>query len=135
MGEHIRLGRVATATRSIRRWWVPKVEFDPLDLTRIEVRLAGAPMGLTALHRIGRHSHPKAKPETPTAPSKPCHEWAAVRPTFPRVGGWRGDATNWQLTVPNTVDELLREAEIAERLRGSIPSPIVTVTNCALRHW
>jgi len=73
VGEHIRLGRVATATRSTRRWWVAKVElvFDPLDLTRIEVRLAGAPMGLTASHRIGRHSHPKAKPEPPTAPPKP----------------------------------------------------------------
>ena len=45
--------------------------FDPLDLTRIEVRLAGAPMGLTASHRIGRHSHPKAIPETPAAPPKP----------------------------------------------------------------
>ena len=45
-----------------------KVElvFDPFDLTRIEVRLAGAPMGLAIPHHIGRHSHPKAKPETPT---------------------------------------------------------------------
>ena len=50
-----------------------KVElvFDPFDLTRIEVRLAGAPMGLAIPHHIGRHSHPKAKPETPTAPPKP----------------------------------------------------------------
>ncbi|GAB4961747.1 hypothetical protein MAHJHV55_17740 [Mycobacterium avium subsp. hominissuis] len=47
------------------------VGVDPLDLTRIEVRLAGAPMGLTASHRIARHSHPKAKPEAPTAPSRP----------------------------------------------------------------
>ena len=50
-----------------------KVElvFDPFDLTRIEVRLAGAPMGLAIPHHIGRHSHPKAKPETPTAPPQP----------------------------------------------------------------
>ena len=50
-----------------------KVElvFDPFDLTRIEVRLAGAPMGLAIPHHIGRHSHPKAKPETPTTPPKP----------------------------------------------------------------
>jgi putative transposase len=50
-----------------------KVElvFDPFDLTRIEVRLAGVPMGLAIPHHIGRHSHPKAKPETPTAPPKP----------------------------------------------------------------
>ncbi|AMC51846.1 transposase [Mycobacterium tuberculosis variant bovis BCG] len=50
-----------------------KVElvFDPFDLTRIEVRLAGAPMGRAIPYHIGRHSHPKAKPETPTAPPKP----------------------------------------------------------------
>jgi putative transposase len=38
--------------------------FDPFDLTNIEVRLAGKPMGLAIPHRIGRHAHPKAKPET-----------------------------------------------------------------------
>ncbi|BDB42148.1 hypothetical protein MKCMC460_34270 [Mycobacterium sp. 20KCMC460] len=50
-----------------------KVElvFDPFDLTRIEVRLAGVPMGLAIPHHISRHSHPKAKPETPTAPTQP----------------------------------------------------------------
>ncbi|SCL15416.1 DDE-type integrase/transposase/recombinase [Micromonospora inyonensis] len=38
--------------------------FDPFDLTNIEVRLAGKPMGLAIPHHIGRHAHPKAKPET-----------------------------------------------------------------------
>jgi putative transposase len=28
-------------------------------------------MGLAVPHHIGRHSHPKARPETPTAPPKP----------------------------------------------------------------
>jgi putative transposase len=43
--------------------------FDPFDLTNIEVRLQGKPVGLAVPHRIGRHAHPKAKPETPeTAP-------------------------------------------------------------------
>jgi hypothetical protein len=45
--------------------------FDPFDLTRNEVRLAGAPMGLAIPHHIGRHTHPKAKPETPSAPTQP----------------------------------------------------------------
>lgn len=46
--------------------------FDPFDLVSIEVRLAGAPMGLAIPHRIARHSHPKARPETPeAAPPKP----------------------------------------------------------------
>jgi putative transposase len=39
--------------------------FDPFDLTQIEVRHHGAPKGLAIPHRIGRHSHPKARPETP----------------------------------------------------------------------
>lgn len=42
--------------------------FDPFDLTNIEVRLGGKPMGLAIPHRIGRHAHPKAKPETPEPP-------------------------------------------------------------------
>lgn len=39
-----------------------KVElvFDPFDLTRIEVRHGGNPMGLAVPRVIGRHSHPKA---------------------------------------------------------------------------
>ena len=39
--------------------------FDPFDLTRIEVRLRGVPAGTAVPHRIGRHAHPKARPETP----------------------------------------------------------------------
>ena len=42
--------------------------FDPFDLTTIEVRLDGKPQGLAIPHRIGRHAHPKARPETPTPP-------------------------------------------------------------------
>lgn len=42
--------------------------FDPFDLATIEVRLNGAPKGLAIPHRIGRHAHPKARPETPPPP-------------------------------------------------------------------
>jgi putative transposase len=45
--------------------------FDPFDLSQIEVRHHGAPMGLAIPHRIGRHSHPKARPETPHETPKP----------------------------------------------------------------
>lgn len=45
--------------------------FDPFDLTTIEVRHHGKPMGLAIPHRIGRHTHPKARPETPPAPPPP----------------------------------------------------------------
>jgi len=42
--------------------------FDPFDLTTIEVRVAGVPAGTAVPHHIGRHAHPKARPETPVAP-------------------------------------------------------------------
>jgi len=43
--------------------------FDPFDLTRVEVRWNGRPSGLATPHQVSRHSHPKAKPETPAAPA------------------------------------------------------------------
>ena len=39
--------------------------FDPFDLTRIQVRLRGVPAGTAIPHRIGRHAHLKARPESP----------------------------------------------------------------------
>jgi putative transposase len=49
-----------------------KVElvFDPFDLTSIEVRWQGRTAGHAIPHVIGRHAHPKARPEQP-APSAP----------------------------------------------------------------
>jgi putative transposase len=77
--EHRRVTKTATVSLHGNRYEVDgslvgrKVElvFDPFDLTRIEVRSQGVPMGLAVPHHIGRHSHPKAKPETPVTPSKP----------------------------------------------------------------
>jgi putative transposase len=37
--------------------------FDPFDLSHIEVRHNGKPMGLATAQVIGRHAHPKARPE------------------------------------------------------------------------
>ncbi len=44
-----------------------KVEliFDPFDLTALEVRLHGQPVGDAVPHVIGRHVHPNATPDTP----------------------------------------------------------------------
>ncbi len=39
--------------------------FDPFDLTTIAVRLRCVPAGTAIPHRIARHSHLKARPETP----------------------------------------------------------------------
>ena len=48
-----------------------KVElvFDPFDLTSIEVRWQGNPAGQATPHVIGRHAHPKARPEQPAPPA------------------------------------------------------------------
>jgi putative transposase len=37
--------------------------FDPFDLTRIDVRLRGQPMGAAVPQHIGRHAHPAARPD------------------------------------------------------------------------
>ncbi|MGH8996201.1 MAG: DDE-type integrase/transposase/recombinase [Acidimicrobiales bacterium] len=46
--------------------------FDPFDLTRIEVRWAGRPMGNAVPHTIGRHVHPAARPEPDVEPPPPA---------------------------------------------------------------
>ena len=50
-----------------------KVElvFDPFDLTAVEVRYGSRPFGQAAVFRIGRHSHPKARPEQPACQPPP----------------------------------------------------------------
>ena len=45
--------------------------FDPFDMTDIAVRHHGQPVGKAIPHTIGRHSHPKARPETVDAPPAP----------------------------------------------------------------
>ena len=48
-----------------------EVVFDPFDLTTVEVRYQGRPMGLAVPHRIGRHVHPNARPDLPPPPASP----------------------------------------------------------------
>lgn len=51
-----------------------KVElvFDPFDLTQIEVRWSGRPMGTAVPVTIGRHAHPAARPEPGVEPPPPA---------------------------------------------------------------
>ena len=48
-----------------------EVVFDPFDLTTLEVRYQGRPMGHAVPHRIGRHVHPHARPDLPPPPASP----------------------------------------------------------------
>ena len=43
--------------------------FDPFDLSILEVRWQGRPAGQAIPHVIGRHAHPKARPEQPVPPA------------------------------------------------------------------
>lgn len=45
-----------------------EVVFDPFALDTVEIRFQGRTMGNGVPHRIGRHSHPKARAETVAAP-------------------------------------------------------------------
>ena len=41
----------------------------PFDLTVLQIRWNGAPHGIAVPRKVGRHSHPKAKPEDLAAPA------------------------------------------------------------------
>ncbi len=60
--------------------------FDPFDLTRIELRYHGRPMGQAVPHRIGRHVHRKARP----GPTRRRATAGADRDRLPAAG--RGPA-------------------------------------------
>lgn len=45
-----------------------EVVFDPFDLTALDVRFQGRPMGTAIPHKISRHIHPDAHPEIAPAP-------------------------------------------------------------------
>jgi putative transposase len=60
--------------------------FDPFDLTRIDVRYHGRSTGQAIPHRIGRHVHPKARPDTvPPPPAPTTSNWSRpnTEPTSP----------------------------------------------------
>ena len=46
--------------------------FDPFDLEDIEVRYDGRSFGKAVAFKIGRHSHPKARPEQPGGQPPPA---------------------------------------------------------------
>lgn len=71
--EHRTVTKTATVSLHGNRYQVDpmltgrRVElvFDPFDLTVITVRADGVDAGKALPHQISRHSHPKARPETP----------------------------------------------------------------------
>ena len=101
--------------------------FDPFDLTQIEVRVDGTPMGLAIPHRISRHAHPKARPETsPAPPPTPTGiDYAALIDTahhadlargvnYAALTATSGQATEINYEIPGQLD-LLTGAEATTR--------------------
>ena len=88
--------------------------FDPFDLTGIEVRWQGSPAGQAIPHVIGRHAHPKARPEQPVppAPATGIDYMALIDATHDaRLAGaaisFAGLADAGQLPGQMTIDEAL----------------------------
>jgi putative transposase len=88
--------------------------FDPFDLTGIEVRWQGNPAGQAVPHVIGRHAHPKARPEQPVppAPATGIDYMALIDATHDaRLAGaaisFAGLADAGQLPGQMTIDEAL----------------------------
>lgn len=52
--------------------------FDPFDLERIEVRFQGRPVGDAVPVRIGRHTHPNARPEAKEPPASTGIDYLAM---------------------------------------------------------
>ena len=52
--------------------------FDPFDLTAIEVRFAGRAMGAGVARVIGRHTHPRARPEAAAPPATTGIDYLAL---------------------------------------------------------
>jgi putative transposase len=82
--------------------------FDPYDLTTIEVRFEGRPMGTAVPLRIGTHTHPKARPEAAPVPAPTGIDYlglmtGAGRPSFRAARSttrrWARTATTDTMTI------------------------------------
>jgi putative transposase len=97
-----------------------KVEliFDPFDLTGIEVRWQGSPAGQAIPHVIGRHAHPKARPEQPPpAPATGIDYIGLIDAAHD--ARLAGDAISFAgLTGPAGPDQLPGQLTIDEALSG-----------------
>jgi len=75
--------------------------FDPFDLTTLEVRFDGRPMGAAVAHHVHRHSHPAARPDPVTEPVLPTGI-DYLRLVETRHADQQGDRIQFgQLRLPN----------------------------------
>ncbi len=102
-----------------------KVElvFDPFDLTRVEVRWAGRPMGVAVPHKIGRHAHPAARPEPGVEPPPP-----ATGIDYLRLIEARADAELGQHTSYAGIAEADDQPTLPGAVWARIDPPAITAT-------
>jgi putative transposase len=91
--------------------------FDPFDLTTIEVRWQGRPMGAAVPHKIGRHVHHRARPEAaPPAAATGIDYLRLVeqRHTAELADRLRyADLPDGQLTLPGTEQDTATGGEVS----------------------
>ena len=82
-----------------------KVElvFDPFDLTDIEVRYQGRAMGKALPRRIGRHTHPAARPEAAPPPKPSGIDYLGL--VAARVAAEEARRIGYAAITPNTEAE------------------------------
>ena len=94
-----------------------KVElvFDPFDLTRIEVRWSGRPMGVAVPRVIGRHAHPASRPEPGVTEPPPTTGIDYLRLVEARADAELGQRTSYA-GITNTASEPLLPGADWERI-------------------
>jgi putative transposase len=94
-----------------------EVVFDPFDLTTLEVRYQGRPMGIAVPHRIGRHVHPDARPDqSPPTPAPTGIDYLGLVAAQHRAAlAARINYTDLPTNQPEQVDQVDQrlEAELA----------------------
>lgn len=93
-----------------------KVElvFDPFDLTRIEVRWSGRPMGVAVPHTIGRHTHPAARSEPGVDPAPSATGIDYLRLVEARADAELGQRTSYAGIADTDSQLVLAGAECAQ---------------------
>lgn len=123
--EHRKVTKVATVSLHGNTYEVDgalvgrRVElvFDPFDLNTVQVRLDGRPMGTGVPHRIGRHTHPQARTDTPA----PEPERSGI--DYLRLVEARADHADREAAGPGINFHALTDSAEAAQMPGQLQIP------------
>ena len=99
-----------------------EVVFDPFDLTTLEIRYQGRSMGIAVPHRIGRHVHPDAHPDTPAPPASATGiDYLAIIAARHRAAlAVRINYTDLPTGPPIEIEEVEEIEEVADGLQAEL---------------